>query len=450
VAIPNPPNNEPLCLSRSADPPGGFFKRRKRPRFRLWGPGDDAKAFDLKMQLNQSATLSPRRATLLTFIAGMTLLSLAACGQTSAQTTAQTGTPQTSQQTPGKKELMAEDVYKNIQVLRGIPENQFLATMGFFSASIGESCEFCHDDESSWAGYAKDNEHKQTARKMILMMNAINKGYFGGARKLTCYSCHRGTDFPKVTPDLAQQYSAPVVDEPDVIGEQAAGEAPADQILDKYIQALGGAQRLGGITSFVAKGTYQGYAEVNKSPIEIMAKAPGQRVTIIYTSNGNWTTTYDGRTGWVAEPGRPVPLLELTGEFLEAVKADAELAFPGRIKESFSNWRVGFSTTINDREVEVVQGNSGGSFPVKLYFDKESGLLVRQVRYTNSPVGLNPTQIDYSDYREVSGVKMPFRWTTTWTDGRAVTEVAGIQTNVAIEAGKFGKPAAPAAAQPAH
>jgi len=345
---------------------------------------------------------------------------------------------------------MAEDVYKNIQVLRGIPENQFLATMGFFSASIGESCEFCHDDESSWAGYAKDNEHKQTARKMILMMNAINKSYFGGARKLTCYSCHRGTDFPKVTPDLAQQYSAPVVDEPDVISEQAAGEAPANQILDKYIQALGGAQRLGGIISFVAKGTYQGYAEVNKSPIEIMAKAPGQRVTIIHTSNGDWTTTYDGRTGWVAEPGRPVPLLELTGEFLEAIKTDADLAFPGRIKQSFSQWRVGFSTTINDREVEVVQGNSGGSFPVKLYFDKQTGLLVRQVRYTNSPVGLNPTQIDYRDYREVSGVKMPFRWTTNWTDGRAITELAEIQANVAIEAAKFGKPATPAAAPPAR
>src|SRR6202011_5793921 len=137
-------------------------------------------------------------------------------GQAGGQATPQAG----AQQAPAQKELMAEDVYKNIQVLRGIPENQFLSTMGFFSASIGESCEFCHDDETSWAGYAKDNEHKQTARKMVLMMNAINKSYFGGNRKLTCYSCHRGTDFPKVTPNLAEQYSAPTVDEPDVITEQ--------------------------------------------------------------------------------------------------------------------------------------------------------------------------------------------------------------------------------------
>jgi len=343
---------------------------------------------------------------------------------------------------------MAEDVYKNIQVLKGIPENQFLATMGFFSASIGESCEFCHDDESSWAGYAKDNAHKQTARKMVLMMNAINQSYFGGSRKLTCYSCHRGTDFPKVTPDLAQQYSAPVIEEPDVITEQASGAPSVDQILDKYIQALGGAQRLAAITSFTAKGSYQGYAEVDKSPIEIMAKTPGQRVTIIHTSNGDWTTTYDGSKGWVAEPGRPVPLLELTGQFLQAVKVDADLEFPARIKEAFSQWRVGFPATINDHDVEVVQGNSGGNFPVKLYFDKESGLLVRQLRYTNSPVGLNPTQVDYSDYRDVSGVKMPFHWTTTWTDGRATTELAEIRANVPVDAAKFAKPAAPASSGP--
>src|SRR5690242_17751996 len=365
-------------------------------------------------------------------------------GQSAGQSSAASGAAQgQAAQRPAQKELMAEDVYKNIQVLKGIPENQFLATMGFFSASIGESCEFCHDDESSWAGYAKDNAHKQTARKMVLMMNAINQSYFGGNRKLTCYSCHRGTDFPKVTPDLALQYSAPVIEEPDVITEQTSGELSADQILDKYIQALGGAQRLAAVSSFTAKGSYQGYAEVDKSPIDIIAKAPGQRVTIIHTSNGDWTTTYDGSKGWVAEPGRPVPLLELTGQFLQSVKVDADLEFPARIKESFSQWRVGFPTTINDREVEVVQGSSGGNFPVKLYFDKESGLLLRQVRYTNSPVGLNPTQVDYLDYRDVAGVKMPFRWTTTWTDGRATTELTEIRANVPVDAAKFAKPAAP-------
>src|SRR6266566_76777 len=336
------------------------------------------------------------------FPLGLTLVSTPVRGQTSVQSGGQTAPQRPAQRPPAHKELMAEDVYKNIQVLRGIPENQFLATMGFFSASIGESCE----------------------------------------------SCHRGTDLPKVTPNLAEQYSAPIVEDPDVITEQAPGESSADQILDKYVQALGGAQRLAAITSFIAKGTYQGYAEINKSPIEIIAKAPGQRATTIHTSNGDWTTTFDGLSGWVAEPGRPVPLLELTDQFLEAVKVDADLAFPGRIKQALSQWRVGYPTTINDREVEVVQGSSGEGFPVKLYFDKQSGLLVRQVRYTNSPVGLNPTQIDYADCRDVSGVKMPFRWTTTWTDGRSATELSQIQANAPIDAAKFAKPAAPASRKP--
>jgi photosynthetic reaction center cytochrome c subunit len=396
---------------------------------------------------SNKSKLQSRQMTIRTLSFGILLALIGAYAPAHSQTAGQTP-QQKAQQPPAQKELMAEDVYKNIQVLKGIPENQFLSTMGFFSASIGESCEFCHDDESSWAGYAKDNAHKQTARKMVLMMNAINQSYFGGNRKLTCYSCHRGTDFPKVTPDLALQYSAPVIEEPDVITEQASGELSADQILDKYIQALGGAQRLAAITSFTAKGSYQGYAEVDKSPIDIMAKAPGQRVTIIHTSNGDWTTTYDGSKGWVAEPGRPVPLLELTGQFLQSVKVDADLEFPARIKEAFGQWRVGFPTTINDREVEVVQGSSGGNFPVKLYFDKESGLLLRQVRYTNSPVGLNPTQVDYLDYRDVAGVKMPFRWTTTWTDGRATTELAEIRANVPVDAAKFAKPAAPASSGP--
>jgi photosynthetic reaction center cytochrome c subunit len=405
-----------------------------------------------KFSLGQTTMRATTAALLLGIALGGTpargQTSTQAGGQTSTQTGTQAGQQKPAQGAPAQKELMAEDVYKNLQVLRGIPENQFLSTMGFFSASIGESCEFCHDDETSWAGYAKDNEHKQTARKMVLMMNAINKSYFGGARKLTCYSCHRGTDFPKVTPNLAEQYSAPVVEQPDVITEQAEGEPSADQILDKYIQALGGAQRLAAINSFIAKGTYQGYAELEKSPIEIMAKAPGQRTTVIHTSNGDWTTSYDGRVGWVAEPGRPVPLLELTGQFLESVKVDADLAFPGRIKQNFTQWRVGYASTVNDRDVEVVQGTSSGDFPVKLYFDKESGLLLRQVRYTNSPVGLNPTQTDYEDYRDVSGVKMPFRLTTTWTDGRATTELSQIQANVPVDAAKFGKPAASAVSQP--
>jgi outer membrane lipoprotein-sorting protein len=346
-----------------------------------------------------------------------------------------------------QKPLMAEQYFKNVQVLRGISVKEFMDTMGFFAASLGENCTFCHVEESSgdWSKYADDNANKQTARKMILMMNAINKSYFGGRRMLTCYSCHRGGETPRVTPNLAEQYSAPVLEVPDEITEQAPGALSADQVLDKYIQALGGAQRLANLTSFVARGTYQGYDDPEKRAAEIYAKAPDERTIIVHGANGESTTTYDGHSGWIAAPDtdQPMPVMTLTGGDLQGAKVDASLSFPAGIKKAFSQWRVGFPTTLNDRDVQVLQGSNPGETPVKFYFEQQSGLLVRVVRYTNLPVGLNPTQIDFADYRDVSGVKVPFRWTVTWTDGRSVTELNQVQPSAAIDAAKFAEPAPP-------
>jgi photosynthetic reaction center cytochrome c subunit len=347
-----------------------------------------------------------------------------------------------------QKPLMAEQYFKNVQVLRGISVKELMDTMGFFAASLGENCTFCHVEESSgdWSKYADDNANKQTARKMILMMNAINKSYFGGRRMLTCYSCHRGGETPRVTPNLAEQYSAPVLEVPDEITEQAAGAPSADQILGKYIQALGGAQLVASVTSFVARGTYQGYDDPERRPAEIYAKAPDERALVVHTPNGESTTTYDGHSGWIAAPDtdQPMPLMPLTGGDLQGAKVDAALAFPAGIKQLFSQWRVGFATNINDHEIQVVQGSNPGESPVKFYFDQQSGLLLRVLRYTNLPVGLNPTQIDFSDYRDISGVKIPFHWTVTWTDGRSITDLNQVQLNAPIDASKFAKPAAPA------
>src|SRR5258706_16474750 len=172
------------------------------------------------------------------------------------------GSASATAQTPPQP-LLSEKVFKNVKVLTGIPVDQFMATMGFFSASLGENCTYCHVAESggSWEKYADDNDHKKTARAMIGMMNVINKNFFGGRRVVTCYSCHRGGERPDVTPSIADLYGPPPTKEPDQIVEGPAKGPSADQILDKYIQALGGAQRLGSLPSFTAKGTYQGYAD---------------------------------------------------------------------------------------------------------------------------------------------------------------------------------------------
>ena len=347
----------------------------------------------------------------------------------------------------GQKPLMAEDSFKNIQVLKGIPVKEFMATMGFFSASLGENCTYCHVAESggSWEKYADDNAHKRTARRMIAMVNAINKSYFAGRREITCYSCHRGGDRPRVTPSIEELYGPPHSEEPDQFVEQPSKGPSADQILDKYIQALGGAQKLSALASFYAKGTYKGFSDVETRPVEIFAKSPNQRAAIVHTLAGDAITTYDGRAGWTAAPATetPVTVLALTGGDLDGARLDAELSFPSRIKQALRQWRVGYPVLIDNREVQVVQGTSDGRFPVNLYFDSKSGLLVRLVRYMDSPVGLSPTQIDYADYREVSGVQMPFRWTVSWLDGRATTELTDVQPNAPIDAAKFAKPAPP-------
>ena len=336
---------------------------------------------------------------------------------------------------------MAEDVFKNVLVLKGIPVDEFMNTMGVFSAALGMSCEDCHaSNDANWANYALDTSpRKRVARRMAQMVATINKDNFNGRHMVTCWTCHRGSNSPKITPNLDTLYT--MMADPDDLVTQGKNVPSADEIFDKYIQAIGGAERVGRLTSFVEKGTSVGYGpEGTPRPVEIYAKAPGQRTTIIHTSNGDNITAFDGRTGWMAVPLKPVPVMQLSGTILEGVKLDAELSFPARIKQLLTKWRVGFSTTINDRDVQVVQGTGAGGALATLYFDSETGLLVRFLRYSESVVGRTPTQIDYSDYRDVGGIKMPFKWTVGWLDGKENFEITDIQTNIAIDSAKFEKP----------
>jgi hypothetical protein len=347
----------------------------------------------------------------------------------------------------GQKPLLAEEVFKNVVVLRGIPVDEFMDTMGFFSASLGLNCIDCHTAESvgNWARFADDTPQKQTARRMIAMVKAINQVNFGGARKITCYSCHRGVDRPEVIPSLAEQYGAPPPEDPDrvnIVGEARPGPS-ADQILDKYIQALGGAQQLAKLVSFTAKGTYSGYdTDTEEVPVEMFVKAPNLRTTIVHTRLGDNTATYDGGQAWLAAIDQPLPLLALTGGEAEGARVDAELSIPTLIKQTFSKWRAAFpEVDISGHTLQVVEGINGTDSGVKLYFDKQSGLLVRQVRYTNTAVGPIPTHIEYSDYRTVAGVKLPFHWVTTWTHGQSTTQLSEVQPNSATDSKIFAKPA---------
>jgi hypothetical protein len=351
-----------------------------------------------------------------------------------------------------EKPPMADEVFKNIQVLRGLTVNEFMGTMGFISASLSMNCSDCHDPTNA-ASYALDNPRKQAARRMIVMVDALNKANFGGRRQVTCYSCHRGADRPKITPSLVEQYGAPPEDDPNEveISQIPRPNAPsADQVFDRYIQALGGAQSLAALNSFAAQGTYAGFDTLGDNVlVDIYAKSPNQRTTVVHLGAGaaDNVRVFDGRNAWNTSTGTlmPIPVVPLTGGELEGAKLEAALSFPGQIKQLLKDWRTGFpSTVIDDKPVDVVQGTQADNTPVKFYFDKETGLLLRLVRYTNTRLGFNPTQIDYADYRTVSGVKMPFKVTTTWTDGRSIIEFSELRANAPVDAARFAKPIPPA------
>src|SRR5438477_6873209 len=286
------------------------------------------------------------------------------------------------------KPLMSEQAFKNVTVLKGIPVEEFMEPMGFISASTNYNCTDCHLEpkvEGDWSVFAEETPRKATARRMILMVQALNKTNFGGARVVTCYTCHRNTQgAPKITPSLAEQYGEPPTPDPNEveIKRQAPGAPSADQIFDKYLQAVGGVQKAATITSIVFKGTYQGYAEP-KAPVDIYVKAPNQRTMIVHTDAGDRTTTGDGSNGWMAAPAadKPFPVISYTGGDLDGARLDAVLSLPAGIRQAITTPVVG-TTSIDDKDVVVVQGTAnGGRSSIKLYFDKQSGLLLRQVRY---------------------------------------------------------------------
>ncbi|MBV9503737.1 MAG: c-type cytochrome [Acidobacteriia bacterium] len=348
------------------------------------------------------------------------------------------------------RQPMAEEVFKNVQVLKGIPVSEFMGTMGFFAASLGLNCVYCHVSESlqDWSKFAEDVPRKRMARTMIQMVRDINTRNFGGRSVITCYSCHHGNEHPKEIPSLTQQYSTPEEDPNEIeIPPQPLAGPSAAQVLDKYVSAVGSAAH----GTIVAKGTYEGYETYHeKVPFELYAKAPAQSDIVIHTQNGDSTTVFDGRQGWIASPSNPVLLLPLApGAEIDGPRLDAELLFPAQIKGALTQWRAGFPvTSIGDTDVQPIEGRGEGNTRIKLFFDLKTGLLSRQVRYSRTAIGTNPIQIDYADYRDVKGVKLPFRWIVTWTNGQSTYQFTEIESDLPVDNGKFAKPA-PAVLAPA-
>ena len=327
----------------------------------------------------------------------------------------------------------AEQVFKNIQVMKGIPSDQIRPAMQFISASLGVECEFCH---TRGAFDGDDKKPKQTARKMIQMQMAINKNSFDGKREVTCYSCHHGQHDPVAIPVISDE--PPKRPEQPKPGEAAPALPTAGQVFDKYLQAVGGADALKKITTRSQTGSLS--AGVGHSAaVQVLSKAPNKRATAVNQLEGVSITAYDGQEGWTGVPGGRRPK-DMTRAETDAFSLDADFYFPIDVKTMFKQTRVRPSEKIGDHDVIQVIGIREGHPPLRLFFDKQSGLLLRMVRYAETPLGRNPTQIDYDDYREDSGVKVPFRWTIARPAGHFTIQIAAMQQNVPIEDSKFSKP----------
>lgn len=355
------------------------------------------------------------------------------------------------QDAPEHAPVMSDARFRNIQVLKGIPVDTFFDVMGMFAASMGDDCTYCHSKDATFRdeAFGDPTPRIQRARQMIVMMQTLNKTYFGGAPRVTCFTCHRGDYTPVTAPSLALQYGEPDED-PNVMAFPADPQVSADKTLDRYLEALGGARRLAQITSIAATGMYTGFDSAGEVPVEIVARAPNQRTWIVHMFNGDSYRVFDGRNAWWAGPDSPAPIETLTSGNLDRYRLEAVLAFPAGLKQAFSQWKAG-RTAIDDREVVILQGSNPGAglLPVNLYFDGTSGLLVRWVRWNQTPLGPVPTQVDYEDYRDVApstafeagGVKMPFKWTVSQTYMQMTITLSEVQANVPVDPARFARPA---------
>ena len=347
----------------------------------------------------------------------------------------------------GQAPQMAEQVFKDIQVLKGITVDEFMDTMGMFAAATTKDCTGCHAPEvlsSSRDAFAISTPMIQRARQMTVMMNTINRNFFGNQKRVTCYTCHSADNFPQRVPNLSIQYGEPPPENPDrlefFVQKERAGEV--DGVFAKYLKAVGGAEAWGGVKSFTMAGTYAGWDTSHvEVPVDFYAQAPNRFTTVVHRKEGNNIFVFNGTNAWFAGVDAAAPnfTMNYTAGNLTGARIDALVQVaPQMIQKAYQTWEVS-EDAIGDDIVTVLRGTNKGETPVHLSFNEE-GLLVRLVRWNDTAVGPVPTQFDFSDYRQVGGVRKPHNWVRAWTNNRVVYRLKDVRLNAPVEASRFERP----------
>jgi len=360
-------------------------------------------------------------------------------------------------QTPAATEKPVEQVQKNIKVLTGLPQSQLIPVMNYIAATMGRRCNFCHVNNSGQWDYASDEkQEKNTAREMIKMVLDLNKTSFKGSLEVSCYTCHRGQDHPASIPTLPLAILSPAgAGRPGGPGAGAPGAQPqgsptprppqptGDEILKKYVEASGGQAAIDKITNRVMKGEVS-TANGNTGTYEAMQIAPDKGYESFVTQRGNMERAFTGTVGWekTAEGVR-----ELSGQELTDLKLSVQLFRNLKLKEQFTTLRMAARDRIGDRVAVVVVGTTPEKKRERLFFDAESGLLLRRITYLETMIGVIPQQVDFEDYRDVDGVKLPFTIRLSIVDATnpyGMRKLSEIKLNAPVDESKFKMPPKPA------
>jgi photosynthetic reaction center cytochrome c subunit len=342
------------------------------------------------------------------------------------------------QVSPANEGKTAEQVYKNIKALTGTPANELNQSMHLMKGAVGLDCIYCHI-EREWEKDVKPA--KEVARKMIVMMNDINTRQFGGKQVVTCNTCHNGRPTPAAMPAF------PVI-EPVTTPKPTL--PTADQVLAKYVQALGGEQALRKITARTITGTQYiptGPGGVVPTPaaVERLQKAPNLALTTYRAPAYAIAEGFDGATAWSQnQAGRVTePVMLDVGRAARA----ADFYEPLNLKQEYPQLTVRGIEKVNGRDAYWLVGVPSGDKPESLYFDTQTGLLLRKQTVLPTPIGDSPFQTDFDDYRDTgSGVKFPFLIHMNPANARtelapeATLRVIKVEDNIAIDNAKFARP----------
>lgn len=347
-----------------------------------------------------------------------------------------------SSQTTSQEEKTVEQTHKNIKALTGMPDSQFRPMMNYFNAALGVQCNFCHVQKDGKMDFVSDeHEHKGIARNMIKMVQDINKNTFEGKVTVSCQTCHQGRPIPAGVPSFP--LAPGMAPRPPAAPGAAPGTPPpapisADQVWGKYVQAVGGKDAITKAANRSFKGNFEG-GNGMKSSLDL--KTQGGKIYSVMTNDKGEETLmgFDGASGWMKNATATRALNP--GEINDAKNLSLLLSAI-KLSEPYPKLETGRKTKIGDREANVLRFEQG-KVRTQLFFDAETGLLLRRIDVLQTFLGGIPTQYDFEDYKDVDGVKLPMTIRTSSVErGAAGTrKFTEVKHNVTIDAAQFAAPA---------